>query len=584
MLRGAPDAAPGAALVFRVGQADETLPRRGLTHLVEHLVLSPHTPGPGVDGTVDQLATTFVFEGEGAADRLLAAAAALVDLPVDRLEVERQVLSVESDRHSAAPEALVAEAWYGARGPGLVAFEEFGLRSVTAEDLAAHACAWFTRGNATLVLVGGVDVPGLALPAGDRRAAPVPVRRVLETLPAAVPGPTNPLALGSPLPDTPVGALLSQVLEHGAWRALRHQRGLAYDVRVRWRPVNADGRLLALVTDVPERDAGSAARVLVEEVRRLAAGDLHEGELAEARRPFEEVVAQLEALPFLLRIASSELVRGAARDPDEVVAELRAVTADEVVAAATDLAGRMLLLCPEGAAPEDLLPVIDPYGGEPVDGRRHKRRVAPRNMTAADLVVGDDGVSLLRDGDAVTVRYEECAAAVREIGGAVSLIGTGGQYVTVDPGDVRDGDEAVEAVLRRVDPEVVVALDERSRRVEETPGRGLRAAWVGDAPQLLAPLLARDEQVRHVAEATQGLRGGALAVTDRRILFVARLLSEHREEIPLTAITGLRVRKNPLYAALSIDHARGTSKFTFLTVSRLKETSAAIRDARTTVA
>ena len=579
MFRGAPDAAPGAALVFRVGQADETLARRGLTHLVEHLALSLQAPGSGAGGLVDALTTMFVFEGEAAREGPRVTAAALADLPVGRLEVERQVLSVESDRVAPAPESLVAEAWYGARGPGLTAFEEFGLRSAAAEELVAHVAAWFTRGNAALVLVGGMEVPAITLPAGDRRPPTVPIPRTVETLPAEVPSANSPLALGAPVPDTPASTLFANVLERGAWRALRHERGLAYDVRVSSRLVSADERLLAVVTDVPESEAGGAARALVEEVRRLAAGELRGGECEEARRHMDDRVARVEPLALLSMIASGELVRGTARDPDQVMAAVHAVNEEEVVEAAADLSRRMLLICPDGAG-SALLPTIDLYHGAPVHGRRHKHRIAPRDPTAAEIVVGEDGVSGLRNDEAVTVRYDECAAAVREMGGGLTLIGVGGQFVTIDPGDVRDGEEAVEGALRRVDPAVVVGLDERSRRIEEAPGRGLRAAWVGEAPQLLAPLLARDEEIRHVAEATQGLRSGALAVTDRRVLFVAKLLSEHREDIPLSAITRVRVRKNPLYAALTIDHARGSSKYTFLTVRRLQETAAAITEGR----
>nr|WP_284289957.1 hypothetical protein [Angustibacter aerolatus] len=54
-----------ASLVFRTGQADEPLPRRGLTHLVEHLALhgrdSVRRP---VNGSVSLLHTRFDVMGE----------------------------------------------------------------------------------------------------------------------------------------------------------------------------------------------------------------------------------------------------------------------------------------------------------------------------------------------------------------------------------------------------------------------------------------------------------------------------------------------------------------------------------------
>jgi predicted Zn-dependent peptidase len=54
-----------AGLVFRVGRADETLARGGLTHLVEHLAL--HNLGLSdhhYNGTTGQIATTFHTHGD----------------------------------------------------------------------------------------------------------------------------------------------------------------------------------------------------------------------------------------------------------------------------------------------------------------------------------------------------------------------------------------------------------------------------------------------------------------------------------------------------------------------------------------
>ena len=53
---GIPGARPFAALVCRVGQADETLTTAGTTHLVEHLVLPARvTPGIDFNGHVDAM-------------------------------------------------------------------------------------------------------------------------------------------------------------------------------------------------------------------------------------------------------------------------------------------------------------------------------------------------------------------------------------------------------------------------------------------------------------------------------------------------------------------------------------------------
>ena len=83
-----------AALMFRVGQADEQLAIRGITHLVEHLALSgtavkPHT----VNGLSGNVFTTFVASGDHKAvtHQLRGVCDRLTNLPMGRLEQERSV-------------------------------------------------------------------------------------------------------------------------------------------------------------------------------------------------------------------------------------------------------------------------------------------------------------------------------------------------------------------------------------------------------------------------------------------------------------------------------------------------------------
>lgn len=151
--------------------------------------------------------------------------------------------------------------------------------------------------------------------------------------------------------------------------------------------------------------------------------------------------------------------------------------------------------------------------------------------------------------------------------------------MSIDPGDLRDGAEAVAETERRLDSSVLVGLDPRAQRVQQSARRPLRPWVVGEASELLAPLMGRDEHLLLAAEATQGLRSGALAVTDRRLLFVAKLLAEHVGEIPLASVTRVRTRRNPLWPALSIEHGNATTKLTFMTVPRLKEAAAAVEEA-----
>src|SRR4051794_23088033 len=85
-------------LIFGVGVADERLPRRGVTHLCEHLVLSDLDSGAHwMNGTVDINTCLFVAEGEDGqmASFLNGVVRRVGDLPLDRFDTERSILRAE---------------------------------------------------------------------------------------------------------------------------------------------------------------------------------------------------------------------------------------------------------------------------------------------------------------------------------------------------------------------------------------------------------------------------------------------------------------------------------------------------------
>ncbi|MBT2467655.1 hypothetical protein J7E97_07175 [Streptomyces sp. ISL-66] len=88
-----------AGLLFRVGRADETLATSGITHLVEHLALHRHVPpgDPHHDGATAPAHTGFQVTGTPAevVAYLNGVCASLRDLPVERLETEKEILRTE---------------------------------------------------------------------------------------------------------------------------------------------------------------------------------------------------------------------------------------------------------------------------------------------------------------------------------------------------------------------------------------------------------------------------------------------------------------------------------------------------------
>ncbi len=125
-----------AALIFRVGQADEALVGRGTTHLIEHLALAPLTGTYRTsNGRVGMTLTHFDVEGdpEDVAGFLTGVAGALAALPYDRLGTERRILRTEDQRRSGSLGSLAYGLRFGPAAYGTVDCPELGLFRATHE-------------------------------------------------------------------------------------------------------------------------------------------------------------------------------------------------------------------------------------------------------------------------------------------------------------------------------------------------------------------------------------------------------------------------------------------------------------------
>lgn len=92
-----------AALMFRVGRADELAAIGGITHLIEHLALVPLAQAAYEhNGLVTPIKT--VFHATGTEDQLVDflgdVCRSLASLPMDRIGVERRILLQEAQPQS----------------------------------------------------------------------------------------------------------------------------------------------------------------------------------------------------------------------------------------------------------------------------------------------------------------------------------------------------------------------------------------------------------------------------------------------------------------------------------------------------
>lgn len=160
----------------------------------------------------------------------------------------------------------------------------------------------------------------------------------------------------------------------------------------------------------------------------------------------------------------------------------------------------------------------------PVSGKT--LRVMGMKPISSGITAGPAGVTVAKDGELITVPFEECVAVVREGDGTHHLVGHSGDVVKVRLPRLKDGYELLALIERSIDEAKIVPLDDRAdvwRRLESAIHRDLRRRWVIWVESERAPgLVGKDAEIIKVAEATVGLKAGLLILTESQLVFIAK--------------------------------------------------------------
>ncbi|GAA1601459.1 insulinase family protein [Actinoplanes couchii] len=440
-----------AGLVFRVGTADETLPLRGITRLIEHLV----TGAPGSTGPEH---TYFHTRGTPTeiADFLSGVCTALRNPSADRIAEARERMTAPRDRDPLPM-------WrYGARSYGVASYPEWALPGLTTDQVGDWIARWFTRANAAL-WVAGDEVPGglsLDLADGTRQPAPRAVT-VLPATPAWFTGPDGTAGWDTVVHRDAGAAVFATVLERRLQHELRDRAGVAEDARTEYEP-RADGtaRILALAEAVPGGQDGALGG-LIDVLAELRAGRIDEDEVGTVVKHTGVGLRDAESRGARLPGQAFNLLAGrAVQTLDEALAEVRAVTAGDVAAVATAAYDAGLLMAPGTGGADWAGYTAAPTMSETVlDGRTHRGR-GDRNLR---LISGADGISVV-EGDVVgTVRYDACAAVLAWPDGARQLIGEDAVMARVEPTLYRDAEQVVHDVDQWIPERLRIGMPPRDR-------------------------------------------------------------------------------------------------------------------------
>jgi hypothetical protein len=460
--------APGKAfgcLTFRVGHADETLPRRGVTHLVEHLSLAACDGMPmAYNGAVGPTLTTLVASGSPAevAEVLTTATRSLAGLPWDRLDTEARILRAEAANRGVGLVGHALATRYGARSYGLAGFPELGVHHLDASSIDAWRREWFTRQNAVLWLAGAPS-PELDLSAladGRRRSAPAPVPLAEQPLPCWFGGPSGTLAVVAHLARSPEAYAAWSIAGTRVRKRLRNAEGLSYETNASYDPITADDAHGVLVTDCIPDQADAARDAVLVELNRFASSGPTAEELAEhverSRRALEDPEqapgdAQRHAVGALL----GEDVED---DPSSL---LEGLTTDAIGSALAPALRGAVWVVPDdvGMADRRIHLIINSSDGSPPPGPAVHRPAPVASYHPDRLVLDAEELALCWPDDRfIRARWSEIAAVQRWADGGRTIWGSDGFVITIRPGEWRDQQRVIEAIDRQVAPDLVVAM------------------------------------------------------------------------------------------------------------------------------
>lgn len=460
-----------AMLRFRSGRADETLRTNGVNHVIEHLALSTiDRRSVSFNGWVSLLTTTFVAQGERADVKSFVAQVcdALHNLPLDRLAGELRVLKTEAAQRPSTTVDALLRCRYGASGYGLSWYREFGFDTLTAHDVQAHAREWFTADNAVLMLTGSPRGWSLELPAGA--AKPIPeAAEVVHGPGVARRSDTGVLGATWLTERVPASATHTRLVEKRVIEHLRHDEALVYSVGTNNERAGAKSHV-------------SLASEALKDHRRQAASAFERVLHDTTTKPFTK--AELQADQKLARQslrtpnsaatmgwldrASEELLRnGEVTQPADVVARGLRVTLDEVQECAESMRDSLLLSLPNDANVTIYQAIEKPKTPVLAGKTYYAQQGVPK--TAPRLVIGDAGISLLKNDDVLSLYWRDLVGVMSLNDGTRVLIAKDASSIQVRRRGWLRPEHVIKMIDARLDSAVVIPLDEADRTAPTGP-------------------------------------------------------------------------------------------------------------------
>lgn len=467
-----------AAIVFRVGRADERAHQGGITHLVEHLALAPLAQQDYVhNGFVS--GTMTVFHASGTDEQLKefmgSIVSSLTALPLGRVAMERRILEQEAASRGSNPIGALRWFRYGNVAHGLLGAEEVGLGWLGPEPIDAWANERFTRANAAVWWSGPPpeDIR-LELPDGKRWPIPNPSSVLGITYPTRADLGGTGVSVGYVAPRSAATRITLDILIRRLRRELRFERGLIYDVISDYDPQDGTNAHIALGMDARREDSEAVLSAVLRTLDDLYASGASEDEIRREADDFAQGATQPAGrLGSLYATVHDQLLDRPRETPADVIAEYHSVTPDDVKASARSALNTFLAFGPPGEYDNGRLTAYPNLSMDVVEGRTVRPSgwvVGPRARKDR-LIVGPTGVSHVNsERRGYTVRYADCVALRHWDGPVRQLWGADGFNITIRADEWRGGQKVIDEIDLAV-PREVVACQEHGIGSLELPAK-----------------------------------------------------------------------------------------------------------------
>ncbi|KAB1942709.1 insulinase family protein [Micromonospora sp. ALFpr18c] len=451
-----------AGLTFRVGTADETLGRAGITHLIEHLALAPlGLADYHVNGMTAPTFTMFHTQGSETdiAAFLTAVCAHLSDLPAARLDVEKEILRTEwSSRGAAAAEIPL---WrHGARDFGLSSYPEWGLGALTVDDLREWTARWFTRENAVLWITGDRVPAGLRLPLPGGVRQPMPVASsALPQTPAYFVSGARAVVLDSVVRRSTAANIFAGVLKRELYRSLRQDAGLSYTTTTAYEPRGDGYATLRALADALAEKQDAVLGGFIDVLAKMRVGRIEQADLDATIAKREDLLGTAEVDAARLPSYALNVLTGQPNlTIDDYRAELKAVNLADLHEVAEEVTASALLMVPGGHTAAWAGFVAAPtHSTDTVDGTTYRAKEG-----AGGIRIGADGVTYLRAEGPLTVRYADCSAMLTWPDGARQLIGADAIVLHIEPTMLEVPPATIQSIDARVPADRHVTMPART--------------------------------------------------------------------------------------------------------------------------